>query len=883
MLCSSITWIVLLVSLATAFPRLDPKSLQDLLKRGADTKDCPFSHLNAHEKSKRQAGFDPAAQRVSTTGKYAWRAPTAGDKRGPCPGLNALANHGYLPHNGIAPATTIIEATNKGMSPSLSPASANIRGAKLTSLTAYGMALDLGTFLAVYGTVFNGDALSLTPGYSIGGPANIGLLGGLLSGTGITRTPSGLSGSHNNYEGDTSATRGDQYVFGNNDLLQIPFFQQYYDAIPENTPAPEQYSALFRFRQSRFNYSIETNPYFFFPQFAGVLVTPAGYAFPPRMMANHSARYPQGYLDKETFKSFFAVTGEPGSFKYQPGYERIPDNWYKRAVGTEYSIPAFLLDVLEFARQDPRLLSVGGNTGTTNSFTGVNITGLTKGVFNGATLAQGNNLQCFIFQLIQAQAPGVLTGLYEDLTKALQPLKDSIQGAIGGLGCPQLMELDQSLYEKYPGYKKNPAIKIISHDLVQASIQHRNMADILVDGQLDVEVVRSHFPALKQNQIFLDNAGGSQVLSDAINSIRTYLEETNVQLGASYNIGQKATQKYNEGLRAAADFINADVSEIVIGPSTTQLYANLAQSFALSFPANAEIIISSIDHEANISSWVRLAKIRNLTLKWWTPSPSDQWKLTAENLHPLLSEKTKLVTCTHTSNMLGSIHDIRRIADEVHTVQRAMLCVDGVAYAPHREVDVKALGVDFYSFSWYKVYGPHIAVLYASSSAQQHVESLGHYFHTPANTLTIKLGLAAASYELVSTIPTIVSYFGSSPSARKKTWAAIAAHEENLQAILLDYLNSREDVAIFGETNKEKEKRVPVISFGIKGRSSKEVVEKVDEMSDYGIRWGSFYSKRLVDEVLGCGEEGVVRVSMVHYNTEEEIKGLVEVLKKVLG
>ena len=103
-------------------------------------------------------------------------------------------------------------------------------------------------------------------------------------------------------------------------------------------PAPQQYTALFPFRQARFNDSISKNPYFFFPQFAGVLVAPAGYAFPPAMMANHSAQYPQGYLDKETFKSFFAVTGKSGAFKYTPGYERIPDNWYKRPVGDEYTI-----------------------------------------------------------------------------------------------------------------------------------------------------------------------------------------------------------------------------------------------------------------------------------------------------------------------------------------------------------------------------------------------------------------------------------------------------------------------------------------------------------------------------------------------------------------
>ena len=132
--------------------------------------------------------------------------------------------------------------------------------------------------------------------------------------------------------------------------------------------APEQYSALFPFRQARFNDSISTNPYFFFPQFAGVLVSPAGYAFPPAMMANHSAEYPSGYLDKATFKTFFAISGDSGSFTYQPGYERIPgkipahlqpsqvytlpvagmerltqilesDNWYRRPSNDGYTIP----------------------------------------------------------------------------------------------------------------------------------------------------------------------------------------------------------------------------------------------------------------------------------------------------------------------------------------------------------------------------------------------------------------------------------------------------------------------------------------------------------------------------------------------------------------
>ncbi|KAI4243176.1 MAG: hypothetical protein LQ352_007085 [Teloschistes flavicans] len=421
----TVTCIVFSITHVIAFPHLNAQALQDQVKQEEQSK-----HIR--ERTKRQVGFDPVAQHVSTTGEHVWVAPNiaAGDKRGPCPGLNALANHGYLPHNGLAPATTIVQAVNQ----------------------AYGMSLEFGQFLAVYGTVFDGDSISLTPGYSIGGPAS---LGGILSGVGLLRTPSGLSGSHNNYEGDTSATRGDLYVFGNDDQLQIPFFQRYYDALLTNTPAPQQYSALFPFRQSRFNDSIATNPYFFFPQFAGVLVAPAGYAFPPRMMANHSAKYPQGYLDKETFKSFFAVSGTPGQFTYQPGYERIPDNWYKRPIGDEYTIPDFLADVEEFARQDRRLSSVGGNTGTTNSFTGVDITALSKGVFDGATLLEGNNLQCFVFQLIQAEAPGLLTGLYEDITTASKSLTDEINKNLNGLACPQLVGLDQSQYGQFPGYQKS--------------------------------------------------------------------------------------------------------------------------------------------------------------------------------------------------------------------------------------------------------------------------------------------------------------------------------------------------------------------------------------------------------------------------------------------
>ncbi|KAF1966680.1 PLP-dependent transferase [Bimuria novae-zelandiae CBS 107.79] len=392
-----------------------------------------------------------------------------------------------------------------------------------------------------------------------------------------------------------------------------------------------------------------------------------------------------------------------------------------------------------------------------------------------------------------------------------------------------------------------------------------------MSGTFDVAAARERFPALKQDQVFLDNAGGSQALGDVIDSITQYLSKTNVQLGASYHTGTISNTKYEQGYQAAAKYMNASRSEIVLGASTTQLFMNL--SSALQIPEGSEIILSKMEHETNVKPWLVLADRLKLHVKWWE-SPKPELKLTPENLKPLLGPKVKFVACTHVSNILGGIHDVSAIAEVVHEAG-ALFCVDGVSFAPHRRVDVKALGVDFYAFSWYKVYGPHIAVLYASTAAQDHVKPLPHYFN-PTKTLEDKLGFAASSYEAVQSIPHIVDYLADKSDA-------IAAHEGKLQAILLDFLSAREDVTVMGSTSADSAVRVPTISFVVEGRNSRAVVEQADKVSRFGFRWGHFYSKRLCDEVLGLGPEGVVRVSMVHYNTEDEIRELVEVLKKILS
>lgn len=242
-------------------------------------------------------------------------------------------------------------------------------------------------------------------------------------------------------------------ISGNDYKLRLPQFEELYNY----TLGPKGYdlSVLTPFRASRFNQSITENGYFFNGPFTGVLVQPAAYTFIYRFMGNKSEEHPDGYLDANVLKSFFSITGEPGNFQWTEGHERIPDNWYKRAIGDEYTIPYFNTDVLAAAIEYPQFLDVGGNTGEPNTFTGVDLQDLTGGVFNTATLAEGDNLACFAFQFAQQAAPDLLKGSFSSVTQPLSQLNDAVGKAIGSLtnSCPQLKKIDDSQFSKYPGSK----------------------------------------------------------------------------------------------------------------------------------------------------------------------------------------------------------------------------------------------------------------------------------------------------------------------------------------------------------------------------------------------------------------------------------------------
>ncbi|TFL19439.1 cysteine desulfurase-like protein [Jannaschia formosa] len=393
------------------------------------------------------------------------------------------------------------------------------------------------------------------------------------------------------------------------------------------------------------------------------------------------------------------------------------------------------------------------------------------------------------------------------------------------------------------------------------------------------------FPALSGDRVFLDNAGGSQVARHVGDRLMGYLYGPNVQLGASYAASREAGARVAEGRAALATLVNATrPEEVVMGATSTQLLGQLAAALSQDWEPGDEVVVTNFDHEANIGPWAKLAA-QGVVVKEWRLAPG-QHRPDPETLRPLLSDRTKLVAMAHVSNIYGTINPVAEIADIVRAAG-ALLCVDGVAYAPHRAVDAPALGADFYVFSAYKVYGPHFAALYGRHDALLAAANINHRFFDRSK-VPQKMEPGNAQYELAHACLGIIDYLeafaqahGINATGRPAIEAAfgiIAAHEEKLSERLLSYLRGREDVTIVGAPEADRTLRVPTISFVIAGRSSREVVEAVDP-TGIGIRYGDFYSRSLVEGLDLPNGDGVIRVSAVHYNTLDEMDRLISALE----
>lgn len=371
---------------------------------------------------------------INVSGDHAFVPPGEGDQRGPCPGLNALANHNYVSHDG---AISVVE--------------------QITAATeVFNFGVDLATVLALISVLFVGNPLSVKPSYSIGGPTPevenlLDNLGGLLG------TPEGLDHSHNIIESDASPTRDDLYQTGDAWTLSLEHFTELYESIEGDALTRDEMAAH---AIRRFNHSIANNPYFWNGPVTNVMMRPVGYVLANDVLSNHTDDNPDENLAKNVLRSFYGVTENPnGSLSYTPGHERIPENWFPRQ--TPYTILDFNAAEAALLVKQPELLSVGGNTGEVNSFAGIDVGDLTGGVFNAANLLEGNNLVCFALEVVKFAGPNSLSSALKTLSEPIE-LLGKIVAPLVDLSCPVFEDLtvggtnfwDHAM-QAYPGANKS--------------------------------------------------------------------------------------------------------------------------------------------------------------------------------------------------------------------------------------------------------------------------------------------------------------------------------------------------------------------------------------------------------------------------------------------
>ncbi|KZT34619.1 PLP-dependent transferase [Sistotremastrum suecicum HHB10207 ss-3] len=443
---------------------------------------------------------------------------------------------------------------------------------------------------------------------------------------------------------------------------------------------------------------------------------------------------------------------------------------------------------------------------------------------------------------------------------------------------------------------------------------------------LDIQSVRSQFPGLKDGFIFGDNAGGSQVVEDVIARISDYLSTSNVQLGAQYTVSKLSTARVDLGATYTAALVNASPTEIIFGPSSTALVISISRAIDKDILDGEEIIITG-EHESNVGPWKKLVAARkNIEMKIWPHTPiSDSSSnpyavaLQIDALLPLITSKTRLIAFPAASNLLGADGHVKEVIAKAREVakergaRKLEFIVDCVAYTPHRLINVKDWDVDYAFFSYYKLYGPHVATMYVRQAALQgSLSSLAHHF-LPVAGKAYMLQPGGPGYESVYAItgvlPYLLSLSDSKPSiafdeatatitntseitsALVEAYQKIAKHEtEVLVTPLIKYLRSKyeQGVRIVGDDAfPVNPGRFPTISFvvvGTKEPAGDKIVKYLDATEKIGIRNGHMYAYTLVESLKPAIDldDGVVRVSFIHYNTAEEVEIFIEELDRAI-
>jgi len=406
---------------------------------------------------------------------------------------------------------------------------------------------------------------------------------------------------------------------------------------------------------------------------------------------------------------------------------------------------------------------------------------------------------------------------------------------------------------------------------------------------LDVNYVRAQFPAfndpLSAKWSFFENAGGSYVPKNVIDHLNSFMISTKVQPYADYDISKIAGQNMDLAINLFAEMINANNDEIIIGSSTTMNMYVLSNALKFLLNPGDEIIVTNQDHEANIGAWRKL-KNYGAVIKEWKLNPLNG-ELEIEKLKQLISTKTKILAVTHCSNIVGTFNEMKKIVKLAHQ-HGTYVVADGVSYAPHGFPDVKDLDVDFYAFSLYKTFGPHLALLYGKKEILNVLPNQNHEFLE--NQVPYTLNPGGSNHEELACLIGISEYFDnlyihhfnkeniSKLEKIKKINNLITEHEEKIANKLLDFFETKKEINLIGQKKISNKNRAPTISFTIEGMTSKKVSELLVK-GGIATRNDNFYAWRCLKALGIDTDDGVIRLSMVHYNNLDDVNRLIRIFE----
>ena len=408
-----------------------------------------------------------------------------------------------------------------------------------------------------------------------------------------------------------------------------------------------------------------------------------------------------------------------------------------------------------------------------------------------------------------------------------------------------------------------------------------------------IDDVRAHFPALSstngaQPPLIFDNPAGTQLPQMVIDAVSEAMVTAPSNLGGYFKGSKTADGIWQRAHEAMADMLGASsMREIIIGPTMTNLTLHMSRSIGRTLSAGDEIIVTRMDHEGDVSPWLHLAEDLGLTVKW-LPFNTESWRIEADDLRGLLTDRTKLLALNYASNLTGSINNVAELTG-IAKAAGALVYVDAVQFVPHGLPDVKALGCDFLACSAYKFFGPHLGILWGREALLAELEP--YKCRCSSNDLPERFETGTPQTELLAGLEATVGYLewlgeanGADGSRREKllgAYESFNAFETTMTLQLIEGIKQIPGTTIHGITNPNRiAERVPTVSFTHERISTHEFAEALAAKNIY-VWSGHNYAYEVVRQLGLDEDQGVVRIGIAHYNTPDEVNTLLASLSDI--